>query len=147
MSSTKPAEAREDQQLSGQVSHRLRRVHQRASAIFAEFVGDPQLTPTQWCILGVLYENGPLSQNLLGRRSYMDPATTQGVIMRLMDRELVERRPDPDDRRRAIVSLTAAGLDFVERYTPAAVRANEAILAPLTFEERDTFLRLLSRLM
>jgi len=139
-------EAADSIQLSEQAAQRLRRAHQRASAIFAEVLGEPQITPTQWAILAVLDEVGPLSQNHLGRMASMDPATTQGVILRLLDRELIERRPDPKDRRRAIVRLTAVGQALVQRLRPAANAANERTLEPLSPEERDVLLGLLARL-
>ncbi|WP_255542812.1 hypothetical protein [Azospirillum sp. INR13] len=45
----------DDYQLAGQVHHRLRRAHQRASAIFIDLIGDSLLTPTQWAALATLY--------------------------------------------------------------------------------------------
>jgi MarR family transcriptional regulator, lower aerobic nicotinate degradation pathway regulator len=137
----------DDLQWSEQAGHRLRRAHQRATAIFSETLDDPQITPTQWAILAVLERSGALSQNHLGRMASMDPATTQGVILRLLDRQLVERNPDPHDRRRASVRLTPAGKALVERLKPAVVAANERTLAPLTDEERRTFLTLLERIL
>lgn len=127
--------------------HRLRRVQQRSSAIFTECIGDPQITPTQWAVLTTLRARGALSQNQLGRATFMDPATTQGVILRLADRRLVERRPDPADRRRTSVSLTRAGETFINEYGGNAVMANERALEPLSGPERDALLRLLEKLM
>jgi len=134
-------------QLSSQISHQLRRVHQRAGAIFVASLDDPQLTVTQWAALVALTEEGPQSQNRLGRLAHMDPATTQGVVLRLLERGLIERRDDPNDRRRTIISLNEPGRELVERLTPSAIEANERTLEPLSREERAVFLRLLSRLM
>lgn len=136
-----------DYSLSEQVHHRLRRVHQRASAIFLDTVGDAQLTPTQWAALVTLRSEGSLSQNQLGRLTYMDPATTQGVILRLVERNLVERQPDPQDRRRTSVRLTRNGQALVGALLTDAMAAHERTLEPLTPEERSTFLDLLARLM
>lgn len=134
-------------QLSTQVHHCLRRAHQRASAIFGETIGDVQLTPTQWAALVTLHTEGALSQNQLGRLTYMDPATTQGVILRLVERNLVERQPDPLDRRRTSVSLTRNGQVIVSALIGNAAQAHLRTLEPLTAEERATFLALLARLM
>ncbi|NYZ17800.1 MarR family transcriptional regulator [Azospirillum sp. RWY-5-1] len=133
--------------LAEQVNHRLRRAHQRASAIFLDTIGDAQLTPTQWAALVTLASDGPLSQNQLGRLTYMDPATTQGVILRLVERNLVERHPDPQDRRRTSVQLTRSGQTLVSALASNAAAAHARTLEPLSVEERETFLRLLSRLM
>lgn len=133
--------------LADQVNHRLRRAHQRASAIFLDTIGDAQLTPTQWAALVTLANDGPLSQNQLGRLTYMDPATTQGVILRLVERNLVERHPDPQDRRRTSVQLTRPGQAVVTSLAANAATAHARTLEPLSPEEQEMFLRLLSRLM
>lgn len=127
--------------------YRLRRVQQRAAAIFVDTIGDTQITPTQWAVLTTLKRHGALSQNQLGRLTYMDPATTQGVILRLADRNMVERRPDPGDRRRTSVSLSKAGAAFVNQLTDNSQRANERVMEPLSAAERETLLRLLEKLM
>ena len=137
----------DDYQLAGQVHHRLRRAHQRASAIFIDLIGDSLLTPTQWSALATLHAEGPLSQNQLGRLTYMDPATTQGVILRLVERNLVERQPDPQDRRRTSVRLTRIGQALVVDLTANAAAAHERTLEPLSEEERVQFMALLARLM
>lgn len=133
--------------LAQQINHCLRRAHQRASAIFLETVADLQLTPTQWAALVTLNTEGALSQNQLGRLTCMDPATTQGVILRLVDRNLVERHPDPHDRRRTSVRLTAPGQALVASLLPKAQEAHARTLSPLTPDEQATFLGLLGRLM
>lgn len=133
--------------LSAQVHHRLRRAHQRASAIFLDTIGDAQLTPTQWAALVTLHGEGALSQNQLGRLTFMDPATTQGVILRLVERNLVERQPDPQDRRRTSVRLTRGGQATVSALLANAAQAHERTLEPLTPEERAAFMALLARLM
>jgi DNA-binding MarR family transcriptional regulator len=133
--------------LAEQINHRLRRAHQRASAIFLETVADLQLTPTQWAALVTLNTEGALSQNQLGRLTCMDPATTQGVILRLVDRNLVERHPDPHDRRRTSVRLTGSGQTLVTSLLPRAQQAHARTLAPLSADEQATFLGLLGRLM
>lgn len=131
---------------SDHINHRLRRAHQRANAVFQETIGDPLLTATQWSVLVTLSQQGSLSQNQLGRLTSMDPATTQGVIVRLSERQLVERRPDLRDRRRTCVTLTPEGQTLVQRLLPNAAEAHARTLSPLTDEEQALFLSLLARL-
>jgi DNA-binding MarR family transcriptional regulator len=67
-----------------------------------------------------LEELGPASQAALGRRSGIHLSDMVAAINELADRGLVERAPDPADRRRNIISLTAGTRPrFLER--PAAV--------------------------
>lgn len=133
--------------LADQVIHRLRRAHQRACSIFLDTIADAQITPTQWSALVTLSREGALSQNQLGRLTFMDPATTQGVILRLVERGLVERSPDPDDRRRTSVRLKHSGQGLVRNLVPNASHAHALTLEPLNDQERRLFLDLLARLM
>ena len=108
---------------------------------------DEQLTPAQGFALTRLYEKGKLSQNHLGRLAAMDPSTIQGVVRRLSERGLIERVPDPGDRRRIALSLTDAGTSVAQRLMTRVVRAEQTFLGPLTFSERQLFLGLLRRLV
>jgi MarR family transcriptional regulator, lower aerobic nicotinate degradation pathway regulator len=133
--------------LERQIGHLLRRAHQRATAIFLAELGEGHgLTPTQFAALVKLRDLGAQSQNELGRRIAMDPATIQGVIRRLAARRLIERSADAGDRRRTRLRLTERGLALVERTIPLGLRVTAKTLAPLTASERARFLRLLARL-
>lgn len=132
--------------LEEQAGHILRRAHQRHAAIFQELIGDSQLTPLQFAALARLRDLGEVSQNQLGRLTAMDAATMQGVIKRLDARGLIVRRPDPDDRRRLILSLSDEGRSVVEGAIANAVRITDETLAPLSAAEQKTLLQLLARI-
>ena len=93
-----------------------------------------------------LADVGETSQNQLGRLTAMDAATMQGVIKRLIARDLIERRPDPDDRRRLLLTLTKAGTALVAQATDRGHLITDQTLDPLSAGERQTFLKLLRRL-
>ena len=132
--------------LEDQVGHLLRRAHQRATQIFLETFEDAGLTPTQWAALARLGEEGAASQNHLGRLTAMDPATVQGGVQRLEKRGLIDREPDPDDRRRTRLRLSAAGAELVARHTADGATVSARTLEPLTDEEAEVFLALLKKL-
>jgi len=131
--------------LDDQVGFLLRRATQRHVAIFADRLG-AGLTPTQWAALVKLYEEGPSSQNLLGRNTAMDAATIKGVVDRLTARQLIETNGDPADGRRRVVALTRDGERLVEASLVEAIAVTEETLAPLTASERAQLLELLRRL-
>jgi len=132
--------------LEEQVGHLLRRAHQRATSIFQTNIGDEQITPTQYAALVKLMDEGELSQNHLGRLTAMDPATTQGVTRRLLDRELIVARADPDDKRRTLLSLSPKGRELVDRLVKNGPVITDETLKPLSEAERKAFLALLARL-
>ncbi|SMC45734.1 MarR family winged helix-turn-helix transcriptional regulator [Primorskyibacter flagellatus] len=131
--------------LDDQIGFLLRRAYQRNSTLFAALVPG-KLTAMQFAVLFRLAENGPASQNLLGRSVAMDAATTKGVVDRLIVRSLLQVGPDPDDRRRHLVSLTPAGTTLIDKAVAAAVEVSETTLAPLREKERETLLRLLRKI-
>ena len=131
--------------LEEQIGFILRQVNQRHTTIFANRIGD-ELTPTQWAALVKLREIGPCSQNFLGRLTAMDGATIKGVVDRLTKRRLTETTPDPEDSRRRLVALTAAGERLLRERVAAAAEITEITLAPLPAADRSTLLRLLKKL-
>ncbi len=132
--------------LEDQVGHILRRAHQRASVIFQEQIGDPNVTPTQFAALVKLHDEGQLSQNHLGRLTAMDRATIQGVIRRLVGRALIAAEADPGDRRRTLLRLTDAGEALVGRLIQGGRAVSAATLEPLTAAERKALLALLRKI-
>ena len=129
-----------------QVGHVLRRAHQRASALFQAHIGDDNITPTQFAALVKLRDQPGVSQNLLGRLTAMDPATTQGVIRRLKARGLVEATSDPSDARRTLLRLSGDGEALVARLVPNGFNVSQAILEPLSEDERRQLRALLDRI-
>ncbi|MFM7346646.1 MAG: MarR family winged helix-turn-helix transcriptional regulator [Tagaea sp.] len=135
-----------DYRLEAQIGHLLRRAHQRHASLFEKGLGDLDLTPTQFAALVKIGDRGEVSQNLLGRLTAMDPATIQGVIQRLMARGLIERRPDPADRRATLLRLTATGTALAREAVARAKTVTQATLEPLPPSERETLLALLKKL-
>jgi DNA-binding MarR family transcriptional regulator len=131
--------------LEQQVGYILRQASQRHAAIFADRIPE-QLTTTQFSTLVRLQEVGPCSQNKLGRLTSMDGATVKGVTDRLIQRGFVDATVDPEDGRRRVLALTAAGLDVVARAIPVAMEITAQTLEPLSDEEREQFVRLLKKL-
>lgn len=131
--------------LDEQIGFILRKVSQRHTSIFTAAFG-ADLTAPQWATLAKLYENGPTSQNQLGRLVALDAATIKGVVDRLSGRGLIATGPDPDDARRVVVSLTDNGRGEAERGFAMAQRATEETLSPLNPAERAQLLVLLKSL-
>ena len=128
-----------------QVGHLLRRAHQRHCAIFSDHIGKG-LTPVQFAALAMIEQRGEVSQNRLGRLIAMDPATIQGVVGRLAERDLVRSKPDPDDRRRQLWYLTKKGSKLLNELVPIAQSISEQTLEPLSEREKLSFMKLLAKI-
>ena len=130
--------------LDDQIGYLLRRVTQRHLAIFAAAI--PEVTTTQFAVLARLIQNGPLSQNHLGREAAMDAATVKGVVDRLARLGYVATTADPTDRRRLTVALTPSGEKLFLDRLATAVQVSQDTLSPLSAEEARLLMALLSRL-
>jgi DNA-binding MarR family transcriptional regulator len=76
----------------------------------------------------------------------MDKVTVSRAAIALYDRGLVERRPNPDDQRSHLLSLTAAGTALYDSVAPKALAMEKQVFAEFTPAEIATFRDLLYRL-
>ncbi len=67
-------------------------------------------------------------------------------VVRLAERRLLERAPDPEDRRRNIVTITAAGRTRLTHLDRLIAAAQDEFLAPLPAADRRNLIDLLTRL-
>ncbi|MEU7799737.1 MarR family transcriptional regulator [Micromonospora arborensis] len=98
-------------------------------------------------LLASLAEDGPASQADLGRRCGIDRSDVVAAINDLAGRGLVVRAPDPADRRRNVISSTAAGAEVARQMGETVDRVQDDLLAPLSITERAQLTRLLTRLL
>ncbi|WTW92080.1 MarR family transcriptional regulator [Streptomycetaceae bacterium NBC_01309] len=98
-------------------------------------------------ILAALAEFGASSQAELGRRAAMDRSDVVAAINELAGQGFVERTPDPDDRRRNIVTLTDSGGEHLSRMDRTLDRVQDDLLAPLSAADRRALADLLTRLL
>jgi MarR family transcriptional regulator, lower aerobic nicotinate degradation pathway regulator len=98
-------------------------------------------------LLAALDEFGPASQAALGRSTGIDRSDVVAALNELTAMHLVERSPDPDDRRRNVITLTPAGLDHLKRLDTVLDEIQDAFLAPLSPSERDQFATILKKIV
>ncbi len=140
-----PLEDTQKYALDEQVGYLLRLANQRHVVIFQETVSE-NLTPTQFSTLMRIAEHGALSQNHLGRLAAMDTATIKGVVDRLKEKGLLVTNPDPNDKRRFVISLTQQGRDMTENLRADGLRISERTLSPLKPNEQKKLLELLKKI-
>jgi MarR family transcriptional regulator for hemolysin len=83
----------------------------------------------------------------LARAARLDKSTMVVALDALEERGLVERRPDPKDRRARIVVATDAGRELLARAEGVVLSVEDELFADLSAEERRTLRGLLTRLV
>lgn len=127
--------------------HLIRRAHQIAVAIFAEHLADADITPVQFALLNALLDSPGIDQVSLAKRVAFDPATSGSVIGRLEAKGWVVRQADPTDRRRKLLVVTPQGANAMVDIQAAVAKVQAQILSPLSLDEQQQFVVLLSRLI
>ena len=126
-------------------AHLVRRLHQVATALFAQHTGEHDITPVQFAVLQVLLKESPLDQVSVAQAVALDPATSGGVINRLEAKGCLHKIADPNDKRRKLLALTPQGAALAEALVPLAEQVQRDLLSPLSATEQAQFLRLLQQ--
>jgi DNA-binding MarR family transcriptional regulator len=92
-------------------------------------------------------EGRPRTQLALARAARLDKSTMVVAVDALEEQGLVERRPDPKDRRARIVVSTEAGRELLARAEEVVLDVEDGVLAGLDAEERRVLRGLLTRLV
>ena len=98
-------------------------------------------------VLAAIDERGAMSQASLGRRTAIHTSDLVAHLNDMSARGLVQRVPDPDDRRRNLITLTRAGRAQLRRLARQVARIQDELLEPLSVPERNLLVDLLTRLL
>jgi DNA-binding MarR family transcriptional regulator len=122
--------------LSNAVSSKIAKIYEQ------EF----ELSVWQWRIIAVLGEREGLTSTEVAQRTLMDKPTVSRAAASLIERGILERNIDSDDRRRAPMRLTDEGKAIYAAVIPRAIESERELLDAVSAEEAETLHRLLTRL-
>ena len=95
------------------------------------------LKPRQFQILGLLHDHGGLAQRDLVQTMGVDPSILVTLLNPLEADGLVTRQRNPDDRRRHLVTLTAAGKRHLTSAARAQQETEDALFVSLDDDQRE----------
>jgi DNA-binding MarR family transcriptional regulator len=104
------------------------------------------VAPSHSRALGVLTRHGAMRLNELSDRLHIAARSTTEVVDGLQDRGLVERRPDPQDRRATLVALTDEGTRVGQAIRSSRDAEAEAYFSVLSEAERTHLTGILRKL-
>jgi len=101
------------------------------------------MTRAQWAVLVRLDRCQGLNQSELAELLDLQPITLTRLLDKLCDSGLIERRPDPTDRRAKRLFLTAAARPVLERLSTLG---EETMASTLQGVERESVEQMVSKL-
>ncbi|MDJ0921507.1 MAG: MarR family transcriptional regulator [Henriciella sp.] len=110
------------------------------------YEGDFDLSIWQWRIIAVLGETPGLTSTEVTQRTLMDKPTVSRAAASLVERGLLRRDVDTEDRRRVPLSLTDAGQAIYNQVIPEAIEKEKALLDVLSEDEQCQLHDILTRL-
>lgn len=104
------------------------------------------LTSGQFGVLESIYHLGPMYQGQLGEKLLQSKGNISTIVSNLVERGLVERRRDEEDRRYVKIHLTAEGEDLISDLFPKHVQNIVDTFEALEDEEIEELGRLCKKL-
>lgn len=132
------------------VFSRISRLARRLDRVRSDAFSAYDIESWEFDVLAALRRAGApyeLSPGRLLRETLVTSGTMTNRVDRLTARGLVERHPDPDDRRGVLVRLTAEGKAAVDGAFTALLSAERELLADLPASAQHDLAGLLRRLL
>ena len=134
------------EELVGSATFLLKRLGYAAKEQAMDAYDQVGLHPYHHAVLIALKEGAHDTQGAIADELGYDRGQLVGLLDELEERGLVERRRDPNDRRRQLVRITAHGKRMLTSLRALARRVEADFLAPLSDAERAQLHSLLVRL-
>lgn len=140
-----PAEFGGPAEVRAEIADLIRAIGTQMRMHFVASVKKVGLAPPQ--AMALLQLDKPLSMGRLAEELALDASYITGIADQLEERKLIERRPDPADRRRKILALTVEGRRIHDELSAQLDVSQSPVIAALTTGEQRQLRDLLAKVM
>lgn len=112
-------------------------IHRHHSIYINRRLKDIGLTSGLYGILLCIYDDykSPKSQQDIAKRLNMNDGTIAKALRKLEDKNMIQRSPNPDNRRQNLISLTDTGLNIAEEFNNLDEKWEKDVFEGLTSDE------------
>lgn len=133
--------------LESHLGYHLRIVSNAVSQTFARAVEEEGVTVAEWVLMRVLHDFDSLAPTPLAEQMGMTKGAITKLASRLVEKRLVKRQANPDDKRAQKLSLTSRGRLLVPKLAKLADENDAAFFDRLTASDRGNLNRILGRIV
>lgn len=127
--------------------YRLSRAMRAGSGMATRLVeGGFGITRREWGMIATLAQEGEMTSSTLAMHLHLDRVRTSRGLRSLVEKKLVERRQDSEDRREVHVRLSASGQQLFGQLFPRIAGLNTGLLEGIAPAHLDIFLQCLQHL-
>lgn len=128
--------------------YRLSLLSNRISATISRAYAERfTLSITEWRVMAVLARFPGLSSNEVAERTAIDKVAISRAVSNLLRHGRLQRETHGSDRRKSVLTLSAAGQAICDAVVPRAEAYEQALLACLDEGERAALDRIIEKLM
>lgn len=125
----------------------LAKAYQKVNSQFKASLKKYGITPVQYAVLHLLWENDELTSSQLSNALLLDNSTITGITERLIQNKFITRKEDISDRRKIILSLTEKGKSLEREVLQCIDKLNNDVLCHFKKEEIDTLKTMLRKII
>jgi len=120
--------------------------HQISRALSAHYAARFGISIPEWRVIANLGRQSDISANEVAELSAMDKVMVSRAVASLLEKELIERERDADDKRKSRLRLSTRGREVYAEIAPLALKFERDLLNTLSPEDRAALDRILEGL-
>lgn len=96
------------------------------------------ITIDQWLVIKAILENPGIAQNELSEMVFKDTASVTRIIELLVKAGYLDRKTDPADRRKTLLTVKKEGINIIEKVQVLVLKNRDRALETISKEALET---------